>query len=211
MKRRGFTLIELLVVIAIIAILAAILFPVFARAREKARQSSCLSNMKQLGLGMLMYAQDYDELLAMYAPSTYAYNWFNSIAPYIKNDQIFKCPSAAQFVRAYGVNYPHVSWVGGASPLAQIQRPAGVAMLFETEGQDAAGVISNLYLAYCMGYGASPHYALGSISWAVQNGIPTAGRHNEGLNVCYVDGHSKWMRRNEVISNKDDIFGHSSR
>ncbi len=63
MKHRGFTLIELLVVIAIIAILAAILFPVFARAREKARQTSCLSNVKQLGLGFLMYAQDYDERL----------------------------------------------------------------------------------------------------------------------------------------------------
>ena len=66
MSRRGFTLIELLVVIAIIAILAAILFPVFAKAREKARQTSCLSNLKQLGLSFLMYAQDYDELLPSY-------------------------------------------------------------------------------------------------------------------------------------------------
>jgi len=66
MKRHGFTLIELLVVIAIIAILAAILFPVFAKAREKARQSSCLSNLKQLGLACLSYAQDYDERWATY-------------------------------------------------------------------------------------------------------------------------------------------------
>ena len=73
MRKQGFTLIELLVVIAIIAILASILFPVFARAREKARQTSCLSNMKQLGLACSMYAQDYDELLP-----TEDYNWNNN-------------------------------------------------------------------------------------------------------------------------------------
>ena len=72
--RRAFTLIELLVVIAIIAILAAILFPVFAKAREKARQSSCLSNTKQLALGMLQYTQDYDERLIWYVNSTYDFN-----------------------------------------------------------------------------------------------------------------------------------------
>ena len=91
--RRGFTLIELLVVIAIIAILAAILFPVFARAREKARQASCLSNLKQLGLGLMMYAQDYDERL----PGTYTMVppgpwplvfWPQIILPYVKNTQI---------------------------------------------------------------------------------------------------------------------------
>jgi len=99
-KRHGFTLIELLVVIAIIAILAAILFPVFAQAREKARSASCLSNVKQLSLGIMMYAQDYDE----YMPYGYAYNlpaqtqlvyWHDAIRPYIKADAIYKCPSAS--------------------------------------------------------------------------------------------------------------------
>ena len=89
--RRGFTLIELLVVIAIIAILAAILFPVFARAREKARQASCLSNCKQLGLGALMYAQDYDEVVGIY--DWQAVRMFLVTEPYLKNEQIFICPS----------------------------------------------------------------------------------------------------------------------
>ena len=81
--KRGFTLIELLVVIAIIAILAAILFPVFARAREKARQSSCLSNVKQIGTGLLMYAQDYDEVLP--AISFAAVQWNTLLQPYVMN------------------------------------------------------------------------------------------------------------------------------
>ena len=99
-KRVGFTLIELLVVIAIIAILAAILFPVFARAREKARAASCLSNVKQLALGELMYAQDFDEYLPGYGDHgcgarTCVY-WRQMIAAYVKNQQIFTCPSAKQ-------------------------------------------------------------------------------------------------------------------
>ena len=100
--RRAFTLIELLVVIAIIAILAAILFPVFAQAREKARQASCQSNLKQISTGLLMYVQDYDETVpfANFFPNTsgggqinYSGEWQNVLQPYIKNAQVYRCPS----------------------------------------------------------------------------------------------------------------------
>lgn len=98
MKRNAFTLIELLVVIAIIAILAAILFPVFAQAREKARQASCLSNARQIGMGVRMYVQDYDETFPIwhaYSKKTAAihYGIEGDLQPYLKNLQIFKCPN----------------------------------------------------------------------------------------------------------------------
>src|SRR5437870_6994180 len=92
-KERGFTLIELLVVIAISAVLAAILFPVFAQARDKARQASCASNMKQLGLAVFMYAQDYDERM----PSVHWGAYYYAVQPYMRNNQMWSCPSSSGF------------------------------------------------------------------------------------------------------------------
>lgn len=109
---KGFTLIELLVVIAIIAILAAILFPVFARARENARKAACMSNLKQIGLGMMMYIQDYDETYPVswqsWVPTNQMY-WYQIIDPYIKNEQVFVCPSAGQILDSSG----NVQYSGG--------------------------------------------------------------------------------------------------
>ncbi|MER3558995.1 MAG: hypothetical protein C4336_05760, partial [Armatimonadota bacterium] len=92
--QRGFTLIELLVVIAIIAILAAILFPVFAQAREKARQTQCLSNLKQVGTGLLMYANDYDDKVPIFCFAEY-YQVAARLMPYTKNRDIYRCPSSS--------------------------------------------------------------------------------------------------------------------
>src|SRR5690606_25468617 len=111
--KTAFTLIELLVVIAIIAILASILFPVFARARENARRASCMSNMKQIGLGIMMYAQDHDNRLMQYnggnrrGGETPYYH--EAIQPYLKSYQIFRCPSVPSRA-ATASNLVNYSW-----------------------------------------------------------------------------------------------------
>lgn len=138
----GFTLIELLVVIAIIAILAAILFPVFARAREKARQASCASNEKQIALAILMYAQDYDERLPIefFGWTTTPPTWREIVAPYIKNIQIFQCPSESTWQYSYGMDPYWTSFSGGyygeTLPLAQFARPAETLLIGENRDND---------------------------------------------------------------------------
>src|SRR6266446_1166048 len=95
MRKHGFTLIELLVVIGVISILAALLFPVFAQAREKARQASCMSNLRQIGMASLLYAQDYDEItVGTELGQDPEYYWGEMLMPYMKSRQILICPSS---------------------------------------------------------------------------------------------------------------------
>lgn len=191
--RKGFTLIELLVVIAIIAILAAILFPVFARAREKARQASCQSNMKQIMLSAAMYAQDYDERLNAYATyggfPTY-YRWEPLLMPYIKNWQVTACPSSGvnaisgslstglAYIGGYGYNYYYLD----NRALAQIKSPAETVMFCDVGRQDTA--TSGINVASHVN---PPHQA------TYQYVNRPDFRHNQTCTVGFVDGHVKAM------------------
>jgi len=203
-KRRGFTLIELLVVIAIIAILAAILFPVFARAREAARQSSCTSNVKQITTGWIMYAQDYDETTWPYSSNAgstgYAFNWTVIVQPYIKNTQVMRCPSlnAAQ---GYAENF---ILNGAGRALAQIPFPAQTPAFADANGTNTVGQC----LAFIIPTGSNGARHDGRQLSNVTN--PTAGwggadagrinawRHNEGAVYGFCDGHVKFQRHQLV-------------
>ena len=187
MSRRGFTLIELLVVIAIIAILAAILFPVFAKAREKARQTSCLSNVKQATLGLIMYAQDYDSIWATrdYGVAPNRFGWTDVIMPYVKNTQMFICPStrtaAVCFNTAYGTGYAY-SFCATRNGEVTILHPSEMMVIMDghsyaMKNGGLAQATTNACVACYTGLG-----------WAAG-----AAPHNDGLNMGMFDGHAKWF------------------
>ncbi len=224
--RRGFTLIELLVVIAIIAILAAILFPVFARAREKARQTSCLSNLKQLDVGLQMYMQDHDERWPM------AQTWcgwrdprntqyFQDIMPYVKNWDLFACPSAAcgcmngslwhhgvdDLIRAgaipsdfelsygYSENIMNPSWdePNQSFRCSALDRSLKLATWRHP--------VDTPMLADCVGLMNGGE----RIGWANGWGRNEDNlRHSEGSNVAFMDGHAKYFAANACLKNWAD-------
>ncbi len=194
MKRRlgkptGFTLIELLVVIAIIAILAAILFPVFARARENARKSTCQSNLKQLGLGWHMYAQDYDEwTVRVSGGSDQRPLWTDALQPYVKNTGVLICPSDSTRVMS-----------GGYAPTQTVTTGYGAyCSQFGRAGAQFGHPVDTVILADGTSFRTHiPAIARGVTGGAAcADGAPTwvHARHMDMANFLFADGHVKTLR-----------------
>jgi prepilin-type N-terminal cleavage/methylation domain-containing protein/prepilin-type processing-associated H-X9-DG protein len=227
--RRGFTLIELLVVIAIIAILAAILFPVFARAREQARKTACTSNLKQISMAMMMYVNDYDEKFPALSPFTGTGNcahdpsggrgsticnndtfvqffgWALMIQPYVKNLQVFSCPSFPvkgfkwdgwHFKKCFakwpplddfpaGVSYEYklclAAFGRAGGGLAALQKPANTMWVYEISAPHGFNMSS------CGGAQGIQCFNNGDKKLIAQ-------RPQMGFNVCFADGHVKFMQ-----------------
>jgi prepilin-type N-terminal cleavage/methylation domain-containing protein/prepilin-type processing-associated H-X9-DG protein len=202
---RGFTLIELLVVIAIIAILTAILFPVFAQARERARATSCLSNMKQAGIAWSMYAQDYDETTPPQVSG--AGSWYITLQSYLKNWNLMMCPDRSDTAGCkdssnplsprclgYGYNDGFISDAGYGLSYTQTQDAQGRTL---RAGRPLAAITTP---ADCVAIGDTydnPGYsvAMDNILSRLPNGYSSSGlRHFQSLNFVFADGHAKSLR-----------------
>ncbi len=201
-KRTGFTLIELLIVISIISILAAILFPVFARARENARRTSCLSNGKQIGMGLTMYLQDYDEMMPLYYfTGSVSYAWNFVLTPYIKNDQVFICPSATQIETWCGPtsvktwasgSYGYSQFLGNTTPvaLAAVQMPSETIAI----GEITHTIDPSMYYAPT----TWANNRAGLCGGATKYGDQVATRHFDGSIMVFMDGHTKWLKKTAI-------------
>jgi prepilin-type N-terminal cleavage/methylation domain-containing protein/prepilin-type processing-associated H-X9-DG protein len=193
-RRRGFSLIELLVVIAIISVLAGMLFPVFARAREAARGAACISNTKQLLAALSMYAQDNDETLPLdrYGPSLQRYMWMYPVSSYVKNSGIWKCPTDGRsqatydgtpfdFTVSYGYNFLFLN----GTPLPAINKPSETIALMDSGQETADGCI---IMPPGLDLGKYPEYVYSDPQY----------RHNGFAIVGWLDGHAKSHNRDYV-------------
>lgn len=207
--RRAFTLIELLVVMAVIAILAALLFPVFSQAREKARGAVCQSNLKQLGLAVQMYSQDWDESTPLCKLWGLPWKWYHLIHPYISNltdpskiSDIYKCPTAPS-IRDPFPPYPYISYGVNVSrdkagvtawrslSLAQVSQPASTIYITDSK------VESNLggYYVFAVWYpSVSFREPAKYVDYRHPTGPGAAFEKGGGFNALFLDGHVKWLR-----------------
>jgi prepilin-type N-terminal cleavage/methylation domain-containing protein len=222
-KKNAFTLIELLVVIAIIAILAAILFPVFARARENARRTSCLSNLKQLGLATMQYTQDYDEkmpplFIVTGQPYPDNINWLGAgiwswqqiIYPYHKSVQISFCPSGKGTVNNeprlgnFGANTAVLTAAPNVLALSAITNPASTYTIMDSGDY-------RIQASYALTRTTTnPRYFLPGMGEGGGNcNITTttdfvddcrSGRHFGGVSIIFADGHAKWLQSSRVVA-----------
>jgi prepilin-type N-terminal cleavage/methylation domain-containing protein/prepilin-type processing-associated H-X9-DG protein len=209
-RGRGFTLIELLVVIAIIAILAAILFPVFANAKSRSQQVACLNNIKQLGLAFLLYTEDWDGGFPRDGAIGTSDGWVScpgghymvdiragSLWPYTKDMKVYKCPvdwkkSTVQMTYSMNSEIGRPGYTLDSAPLTtgQIRKPADCILLVEEDDKSALGIGLNdgTFVPF-----AAATRAAGQLDWPAQ-------RHSDGGNYVFVDGHVKWMRITQMAT-----------
>lgn len=215
-RRYAFTLIELLIVIAIIALLAAILFPVFARARENARRASCQSNLKQIGIGIAQYTQDYDEMYPLQGDGEYVADFyaasaapcvFSDIQPYLKSWQVLKCPSSTPRIPQgedasltgflpVGDN-PALSYEANAVVIRNPidGGPRNLAAVPET----SATVLVQEHNEYFAASFLRPSYAGGG-KYSAWLYAELSNRHMEGGNLLFCDGHVKWKKQSQICA-----------
>jgi prepilin-type N-terminal cleavage/methylation domain-containing protein/prepilin-type processing-associated H-X9-DG protein len=231
MRRSGFTLIELLVVIAIIAILAAILFPVFARARDKARAASCQSNMKQIATAFAMYRSDYDGrtypiwydippgLWGWGQSGTFA-SYHTTLQPYIKNWQIWECPSKTgvnMCGRVDNIVYASIGANCGFDnnrPEEDYRKPAEHISFADTWGGASDPRINPINCPYYYnGYDGGNRSCANICPTMADGYMTTDARHNGGINCAFMDSHVKWMKSGNVYPaaagdhSKDEFWG----
>ncbi len=222
MIKKGFTLIELLVVIAIIAILAGILFPVFAQAREKARQTSCLSNLKQLSTAIVMYVDDNHETYPFCRKANVGV-WQTSLFSYVRNVDIFFCPSSwttpdksqsdfnVLYNFATGANYGgNAGLLGDCDDIltypikkaARVKSPSNVMAVMDAGWYCVfphAWLLTGYNPTYVPGMGLAGFTGPSNLGAEAKVDYNN-GRHNEGINVAYADGHASFMKSTEFVA-----------
>lgn len=206
---RGFTLIELLVVIAIITVLAALLFPVFAKARERGQATACLSNCRQIGMAFIQYTQEYDDRFPLTSESGAAQSWVYTLQPYISNTQVYRCPDdmsrnwAKAAFEQTGVRHSSYSlneWLVGQTrytALSTIHNPAALIYISESTANTVGDHFHPFFWTSDPARGGGPNRSM--FNPATNQTLELAvGRHHDGMNNVYTDGHARWSRWSQI-------------